>query len=161
MRDRMTTWILAVLLAVNIMISGCIVRELRQVEEAVSSLPEDRHMTLLCTYPKVDKQQEEQTLTYIGTFRATAYCGCRKCNGKWTGYGTASGTDLVEGRTIASDWDVLPAGTEVYIDGIGWRTAEDTGSGIDGNRLDIYFDSHDAALAFGVQDVDVWMAEAK
>ena len=61
-----------------------------------------------------------------------------------------------EGRTVAADWSVLPAGTEIYIGGVGWRVVEDTGAGIDGHTLDVYYDSHEAALGHGVQEAVVY-----
>lgn len=98
-------------------------------------------------------------LEYIGEAKCTAYCGCRKCNGKWYGLPTASGTDYEQGRTIAVDPDVIPLGTEVFIKGYGWFVAEDTGYGIDGLAVDMYYDSHNEALQHGVQYVDVWVKE--
>lgn len=96
-------------------------------------------------------------LTYLGTYTATAYCSCPKCCGKWSAYNlTASGTTPEEGRTVAADWSVLPAGTSIYIDGLGWRTVEDTGSGVNGQWLDIYMEDHQAALEWGRQQVEVW-----
>lgn len=78
----------------------------------------------------------------LGTFKLTSYCGCRSCNGRWTGYPTASGTEYAYGRTIAVDKRVIPLGTWVYINipGDGWQKfrAEDTGSAIKGNKIDIY-----------------------
>lgn len=66
------------------------------------------------------------------------------------GYGiTASGTKVSEGRTIAVDEDVIPMGWWVYIDGIGFRRAEDKGSAIKGKKIDIYFDSENHAKKFG------------
>lgn len=88
------------------------------------------------------------------TFRLTAYCNCSKCCGKWAGGATASGTMPKAGRTIAVDTSVIPFGTKVVINGHTY-TAEDTGSAIKGNRIDIYFDSHSEALQFGVQYADV------
>ena len=98
-------------------------------------------------------------LTNLGTFTVYAYCPCTRCCGQWSGGPTASGTMPEEGRTIAADWDVLPAGTEVYLEGIGWRTVEDTGSGIMGDKLDLYMDSHEAALAFEVRELEIWTRE--
>lgn len=37
---------------------------------------------------------------------------------------------------------------------------EDTGGAIKGHRIDIYFESHEAALEFGVQEVDVYREKA-
>lgn len=66
------------------------------------------------------------------------------------GYGiTASGSVVQEGRTIAVDPKVIPIGWWVYIDGIGFRRAEDTGSAIKGKKIDIYYDSESRANKFG------------
>ncbi len=102
----------------------------------------------------VNKELPE--LVSLGYFTCYAYCSCPSCCGQWSGGPTASGTMPEEGRTVAADWDVLPAGTEIYLDGIGWRTVEDTGSGITGDKLDLYMDSHEAALEFGVREVEVY-----
>lgn len=103
------------------------------------------------------EEPEEPELVNIGTFTVYAYCPCETCCGQWSGGPTASGVMPEEGRTVAADWDVLPAGTEIYIDGVGWRTVEDTGSGINGNKLDLYMDSHQDALEWGVQEVEVFV----
>lgn len=62
---------------------------------------------------------------------------------------TASGTRVQEGRTIAVDPNVIPLGWWVYIEGVGFRRAEDTGGAIKGNKIDVYYDSLDQALTFG------------
>ena len=105
----------------------------------------------------VAEEPQEPELVSIGTFTVYAYCPCEKCCGQWSGGPTASGVMPEEGRTVAADWDVLPAGTEIYIEGVGWRTVEDTGSGINGNKLDLYMDSHQDALEWGVQEVEVFV----
>lgn len=92
----------------------------------------------------------------LGTFRTTGFCNCRKCCGKWAGGKTASGTWPEEGRTIAVDKKVIPMGMEVMIDGNVYR-AEDTGSGIYGNRIDIYYEDHSRAWNHGVQYKEVFV----
>ncbi|WP_054944040.1 3D domain-containing protein [Paenibacillus ihuae] len=62
---------------------------------------------------------------------------------------TASGTRVTEGRTIAVDPDVIPIGWWVYIEGLGFRRAEDTGGAIKGNKIDVYYDSLSNARNFG------------
>ena len=104
-----------------------------------------------------DEEPQEPELVSIGTFTVYAYCPCEKCCGQWSGGPTASGVMPEEGRTVAADWNVLPAGTEIYIDGVGWRTVEDTGSGINGHTLDLYMDSHQDALEWGLQEVEVFV----
>ena len=84
---------------------------------------------------------------------ATAYCGCVHCCGK-SDCITATGTRATEGRTIAADPRVIPYGTHVLINGHEY-IVEDCGGAINGNRIDIYFESHADALQFGVQTVTV------
>ncbi|MEC0373116.1 3D domain-containing protein [Paenibacillus chibensis] len=62
---------------------------------------------------------------------------------------TATGTRVTEGRTIAVDPSVIPLGWWVYIEGVGFRRAEDTGGAIKGNKIDIYYDSTKRANSFG------------
>lgn len=87
--------------------------------------------------------------------RMTAYSPHASSTGKNPGdtdYAiTASGTTAKEGRTIAVDPSVVPLGWWVYIEGYGFRKAEDTGGAIKGNRMDLYFASEDEVQNFGVQ----------
>lgn len=62
---------------------------------------------------------------------------------------TASGAIVSEGRTIAVDPKVIPLGWWVYIEGIGFRRAEDTGGAVKGKIIDVYFDSKKAVSKFG------------
>ena len=64
---------------------------------------------------------------------------------------TASGTKVTEGRTIAVDPDVIPLGWWVYIEGLGFRRAEDKGSAVKGKKIDVYFDSEEYAKKFGTK----------
>lgn len=98
----------------------------------------------------------------LGEFRLTAYCPCMKCCGKTDGI-TATGTLAAEGRTIAVDPRVIPYGSTVtlyFADGtVHTYTAEDCGGAIKENRIDVFFSSHDAARAFGVQSAMVYVEE--
>lgn len=101
---------------------------------------------------------------------ATAYCSCEKCcgiyakdrpvdeNGKEIVY-TASGERAEQGVTIAADWSVLPAGTIVEVDGYGEFVVHDKGGAIKGNKIDIYFESHQEALEWGVKNVKLRIVE--
>lgn len=98
----------------------------------------------------------------LGKFKLTAYCPCEKCCGKTDGI-TSTGTTAAEGRTIAVDPRVIPYGSTVTIyfaDGMSHTyTAEDCGGAIKENRIDVFFDDHQAAREFGVQTAYVYMEE--
>lgn len=125
------------------------------------------------------KEQNKQVVTEDDTTaqepcdvfeaKVTAYCSCPKCCGIWskdhpsrqgTDYEqhTTSGTVPTAGRTIAVDPDVIPLGSKVVLNGHEY-IAEDTGSGVKGNHIDIYFDSHEAALDWGVKTMEVQVFE--
>lgn len=105
------------------------------------------------------KKENEWNLTYLGTFRITHYCPCEKCNGKWAKVNkTYSGTDLCPGRTIAVSKSQIPLGTEVVINDHIY-IAEDTGSGIKDNCIDILVSSHQEAMNNGVYYTDVYVKE--
>lgn len=78
---------------------------------------------------------------YLGNFKLTSYCSCRKCSGKW-GRQTESGAICEINHTVAVDKNVIPLGTwlEIYIPEQGWQRfkAEDTGSGVRGKHIDVY-----------------------
>lgn len=90
----------------------------------------------------------------IGTYLTTGYCSCASCCGKTNGV-TASGVVARANHTIAADTSVLPFGTQVVINGTVY-TVEDRGGAIRGNRIDIYFASHQEALNYGKQYVKVY-----
>lgn len=100
----------------------------------------------------------------LGEFTLTAYCPCAKCCGKWANGITATGMTATEGRTVAVDPRVIPYGSTVtlyYEDGtVHTYTAEDCGGAIKGNRIDVFFDSHEDARAFGVQSAMVYVEAA-
>ena len=85
---------------------------------------------------------------YLGRFRLTGYCNCVLCHGQ--GY-TASGTVPQAGRTVAMNG--IPFGTKLLING-GVYVVEDRG--VPYGNVDIYHDTHDQALSFGVGYADVY-----
>ena len=88
-------------------------------------------------------------LKYLGNFKLTAYCGCAKCCGKSNGI-TASGVKAIAGVTIAAPSN-FAFGTKLSINGHIY-TVQDRGGAIKGNKIDIYFNSHSEAIAFGTKN---------
>lgn len=87
-----------------------------------------------------------------GVYKVTAYCSCMQCCGKTNGI-TASGAYATANHTIAAP-STFAFGTQVVINGMTY-TVEDRGGAIQGNRIDIYMNSHQEALAWGVRYVEV------
>jgi 3D (Asp-Asp-Asp) domain-containing protein len=92
----------------------------------------------------------------------TAYTAGYESTGKRPGdpdYGiTSTGTEAREGITVAVDPHVIPYGTKLFIPGIGYRIAQDTGAAIVGNRIDIFINDLRKALDFGVKrDIPVYI----
>ena len=100
----------------------------------------------------------EPALISLGEFKLTHYCPCEKCCGDWADGITYTGTQATEGRTIAVDPDTIPLGSTVVIDGQEY-IAEDIGGAIQGNRIDVFMDSHQAALEGGVKHMEVFIYE--
>ena len=107
-------------------------------------------------------KKSEYKFVYLGDFKITHYC-----NEKFShvcGYGdglTAIGTKVKPGYTIAVDPKVIPYGTQVYIEGYGWRTAEDCGGGVDDNHIDVSVNTHSEAMSMGVRHRDIWVLVKK
>jgi 3D (Asp-Asp-Asp) domain-containing protein len=101
----------------------------------------------------------EDDRTYLGNFKITHYCACTKCCGKNAQGITASGKRVEENKTIAVDPKVIALGSEVYIDGYGYMEAQDTGSAIKGNIIDVYIADHEEALNLGVVYKDVYLVK--
>ena len=101
------------------------------------------------TLPRATKNT---TTTGGATYKITAYCPCAKCCGKATGR-TASGTRATAGRTVAASGK-FSFGTQLNIGGHVY-TVEDRGGAINGNKIDIYVNSHAEALRWGVRYLPV------
>lgn len=71
---------------------------------------------------------------------------------------TASGTPVRHG-VIAVDPSFIPLGTRVYIPGYGEAIAEDTGGAIKGRIIDLAFDTYEEVIAFGRQELDIYILE--
>jgi 3D (Asp-Asp-Asp) domain-containing protein len=90
--------------------------------------------------------------------RVTAYCPCEKCCGKYSNDQTACGHKIRPGDAFVAADKEYSFGTEIIIPG--YENAApvkvlDRGGAIRGNRLDVFFNSHEEALKWGVRHLDV------
>lgn len=103
--------------------------------------------------PKLDGK--EPVIQKVLSSTLTAYTSGKESTGKTPShpaYGiTYSGVKAEEGRTVAVDPSIIPLGSTVYIEGIGIRRAEDTGSAIKGSKIDVYMNDLQEAQTFGVK----------
>ena len=99
----------------------------------------------------------------IEDVKVTHYCCCVKCCGKDDGI-TYSGVKATPGVTVAVDTSIIPLGSDVLVDYgdgiINYYRADDTGSAIKGNKLDLCVSSHQEAINLGVRTATVYWVEA-
>ena len=100
-------------------------------------------------------QAVKESKRYLGNFTLTGYCPCVKCCGKNDGI-TASGKKATANHTVAVDKSKIPLGSKLIINGKTYY-AEDVGGAIKGNRIDIFFNTHQEALNFDRQPGDVYL----
>jgi 3D (Asp-Asp-Asp) domain-containing protein len=104
-----------------------------------------------------DLKSEEYTLVYLGDYKITYYCDERRphiCGGSGV---TASGAPTKVGTTIGVDPSVIPLGTTVYMEGLGFRVAQDTGSKVGGKHIDVLVHTHSEALSQTQLSGGVWI----
>lgn len=137
------------------------------VEDRISSKNSD---TLLIYFDSHEKALEfgRQTLDvsrlpedepvsdgrFLGTFIVTGYCSCDICTSS-NGI-TYTGTVPAPCHTIAADPDIIPLHSKIQVNDIIY-TVEDTGSAINGQRLDIYFETHEEAVTYGIRSEKVYL----
>lgn len=88
----------------------------------------------------------------------TAYCACESCCGEYADGITACGHEIGEGDAFAAADGRYSFGTEMVV--AGYNNGEpikvlDRGGAIRGDRLDVFFHTHEEALQWGVKYVDV------
>lgn len=105
--------------------------------------------------PQVSDEAPKQGKS-LGMFTTTGYCNCSICSG---GHNlTYSGTVPQANHTLSADLDLFPIGTKLMINGTVY-TVEDMGSSVEGNKVDIYYASHEEAIAHGTKQEEVFMVE--
>lgn len=98
--------------------------------------------------------------TSQGDYTVTFYCACVKCCGKTDGI-TYSGALAEEGLTVAVDPNEIPLGSHLFIQGIGFRVAQDIGGSVQGKHIDIFVEDHQRALELGIMQAEVYTANER
>ncbi|MEB3750617.1 MULTISPECIES: G5 and 3D domain-containing protein [Geobacillus] len=88
---------------------------------------------------------------YVTATAYTAYC--EGCSGI-----TSTGVNLRQNpsaKVIAVDPSIIPLGSKVYVEGYGYAIAADTGSGIRGYKIDVFFPDRSDAFRWGRKRVKI------
>lgn len=145
MKNKLFILYIVSIISILFMYQGHSIQNIRNTiqtqEKSINEL-----QTQLKEKSSVSRGSSYRTLTVL----ATAYCPCTKCCGLGATGHTKTGTVATQDRTIAVDPKYIPLGSKVLIYGHEY-IAEDTGGAIKGNRIDIFYNSHQEALKFGVQ----------
>lgn len=153
---------LGILAAVCVMVTWAAVRLDNSGDDPTRDLP-------LQTAEPAEEPPVVHGVDVLGEFAIVAYCACEECCGEWAldrpldengepiVY-TASGEEAKAGVTVAVDPDVIPLGSKVYIEELGWYVAQDTGN-FSGKVIDVYMKDHAAACEFGRRDAVVGIVE--
>lgn len=145
------------------------------IRAGADGLPEDKPPaqaeTVTVAAPEPVEEPENELIEAVLLMSAhrlddvtvTHYDCCVECCGKTDGI-TASGVRAAPGVTVAVDPAVIPLGADVLVDyGDGmlhYYRADDTGSGVVGNHIDLCVADHQTAVQLGRRTATVWWVSA-
>jgi len=95
------------------------------------------------------------TEVFMRPAEVTAYCSCKKCCGSQAAGLTANGYKLKPKDLVIAAPKNIPFGTKIYVPGYGLAVVKDRGGAIKGDKLDVWFASHQEALKWGRQKLIV------
>ncbi|MCL2406482.1 MAG: 3D domain-containing protein [Defluviitaleaceae bacterium] len=116
-------------------------------------------------YIFVDGKPFAFSYTFLAS--TTGYCPCVRCTGIWSAeHPSRIGTNFVQRTSsgllaqlgvVAVDRTRIPLGTLLFIEGYGFAVAGDIGSAVRGNVVDLFFETHERALAHGRRNRNVFI----
>ena len=131
----------------------------QQTPETVQTTPENVSSQQSDDTEIIIKSDTEQSNEWESIeMRVTAYCPCPQCCGEYSDGITACGHKIQPGDTFVAADSRYSFGTEMLIPGYSNNQPVrvlDRGGAIKGNRLDVFFATHEEALEWGVQYLEV------
>lgn len=148
---------------INGALNSSVVMKDEIVQEPIPKIVEKGTKELVIATSRGDTRYKKSIV-----MNASAYSASFESTGKRPGdkyYGmTASGTKARPG-VVAVDPRVIPLGTKLYIQSLdgtkdyGFAIAEDKGSAIKGNKIDLFFETESQCYRFGRRNVKVYILE--
>lgn len=144
------------------------------IRAGADSLPEDKppaQAETVAVAPEPVEEPENELIEAallasahrLDDVTVTHYDCCVDCCGKADGI-TASGVRATPGVTVAVDPAAIPLGADVLVDygdgEICYYRADDTGSGVVGNHIDLCVADHQTAVQLGRRTATVWWVSA-
>lgn len=103
----------------------------------------------------IEEEHSNIQIAYLGKFTLTYYSKEQFPDATYTGVMPQAGI------TVAVDPNLIPLGSQLYINGLGVRYAQDTGGKIKGNNIDVFVDTTAEAIKLGRQkQIDVWILKS-
>ena len=88
--------------------------------------------------------------------KVTAYCPCPKCCGEYSDGITASGYIIQPDNKFCAADPIIPFGKVLDIPGYGIVPVLDRGGKIKGNKIDVFYSTHEEALIWGNQELEIF-----
>jgi 3D (Asp-Asp-Asp) domain-containing protein len=122
-----------------------------------TSGPDNTEPTLTLRYGPfaIERHMENVGASAGNNFIVTAYLPIDEYENRFHGI-TFTGVPARPYETVAVDPKIVPLGSMIYIEGLGWWRAEDTGNMIIGNRLDICVSTRVEAMRWGKRKLKAW-----
>jgi 3D (Asp-Asp-Asp) domain-containing protein len=122
-------------------------RDVRRSQEALDALTRSHETVLDAT------ERAPWLASWAHRFTVTQYLPTSPAYGKFNDGLTSTLTKAdPAARIVAVDPKLIPYGSSVWIEGLGWYRAEDCGSAIKGYRLDVMVATEREAMSYGKQD---------
>ncbi len=160
--------------AENIQLDDLTTEETKELRQSALQKKQLNYKAAPVTYISSDRIETPKTLEEAIDFEqfpkvnvtATGYTAGIESTGKTENhpeYGvTFSGVKVKRDlySTIAADLNVFPIGTILYIPSYGYGVVADKGSAIQGNKIDLYYESvEDVYAEWGKRQIDVYVVE--
>src|SRR5659263_425404 len=97
--------------------------------------------------PQPAAEPQPIKIVSLGEFRYTYYTNSIHDCGNTKGI-TFSGTRAIENLTVAVDTRIIPLGSFLYLENVGFAVAQDIGSAVKGKLIDIYYEGKVEAVSY-------------